>query len=94
MNQGDPEIPNDYQLEEVILYPGYPDRTVFIGTSLDPIIKEQLTSFLQDHADCFAWTHEDMVGIDPNVISHKLNIDPTFKPIKKSSGILRLNETN
>ncbi|RRC79860.1 reverse transcriptase-like protein, partial [Escherichia coli] len=24
-----------------------------------------------------------MVGIDPNVISHKLNVDPTFKPIKQ-----------
>ncbi|KAJ9544732.1 hypothetical protein OSB04_024439 [Centaurea solstitialis] len=24
-----------------------------------------------------------MVGIDPNVISHKLNMDPTFKPIKQ-----------
>ena len=51
--------------------------------SLDPIIKEQLISFLQENADCFAWTHEDMVGIDPNVISHKLNIDSTFKPIKQ-----------
>ena len=51
--------------------------------SLDPIIKEQLISFLQENADCFAWTHEDMVGIDPNVISHKLNVDSTFKPIKQ-----------
>ena len=51
--------------------------------SLDPIIKEQLISFLKKNADCFAWTHEDMVGIDPNVISHKLNVDSTFKPIKQ-----------
>ncbi|KAJ9551982.1 hypothetical protein OSB04_016027 [Centaurea solstitialis] len=35
------------------------------------------------HSDCFAWTHEDMVGIDPDIISHKLNVDPTFKPIKQ-----------
>ncbi|KAJ9538325.1 hypothetical protein OSB04_031058 [Centaurea solstitialis] len=34
-----------------------------------------------DH--CFAWSHEDMVGIDPNIISHKLNVDPTFKPVKQ-----------
>ncbi|KAJ9560566.1 hypothetical protein OSB04_005726, partial [Centaurea solstitialis] len=32
---------------------------------------------------CFAWSHEDMVGIDPSIISHKLNVDPTFKPIKQ-----------
>ncbi|KAI3747104.1 hypothetical protein L6452_09549 [Arctium lappa] len=36
-----------------------------------------------DHYDCFAWTHEDMVGIDPSIISHKLNIDPSFKPIQQ-----------
>ncbi|KAJ9566427.1 hypothetical protein OSB04_002393 [Centaurea solstitialis] len=36
-----------------------------------------------EHSDCFAWSHEDMVGIDPNVISHKLNIDQMFKPIKQ-----------
>ncbi|KAJ9544296.1 hypothetical protein OSB04_024003 [Centaurea solstitialis] len=35
------------------------------------------------HSDCFAWSHEDMVGIDPNVISHKLNVDANFKPIKQ-----------
>ncbi|KAJ9552504.1 hypothetical protein OSB04_016549 [Centaurea solstitialis] len=37
----------------------------------------------KEHSDCFAWSHEDMVGIDPNVISHKLNVDPSFKPIKQ-----------
>ncbi|KAI3729505.1 hypothetical protein L6452_18165 [Arctium lappa] len=36
-----------------------------------------------DHYDCFAWTHEDMVGIDPSIISHKLNIDPSFKPVQQ-----------
>ncbi|RRC42143.1 reverse transcriptase-like protein, partial [Escherichia coli] len=42
-----------------------------------------IISFLQEHSDCFAWSHDDMIGIDPNVISHKLNVDPTFKPIKQ-----------
>ncbi|KAJ9542422.1 hypothetical protein OSB04_028928 [Centaurea solstitialis] len=37
----------------------------------------------REHSDCFAWSHEDMVGIDPSIISHKLNVDPTFKPIKQ-----------
>ncbi|KAI3701922.1 hypothetical protein L6452_27409 [Arctium lappa] len=38
---------------------------------------------LKDRATCFTWTHEDMVDIDPEVISHKLNVDPSFKPIKQ-----------
>ncbi|KAJ9557123.1 hypothetical protein OSB04_011737 [Centaurea solstitialis] len=44
---------------------------------------QEIASEKKEHSDCFAWSHEDMVGIDPNVISHKLNVDPNFKPIKQ-----------
>ncbi|KAL5570533.1 hypothetical protein UlMin_027108 [Ulmus minor] len=44
---------------------------------------EDLIIFLREHRDVFAWSHEDMPGIDPNVIVHRLNIDPNFKPIKQ-----------
>ena len=37
--------------------------------------------FLKEHRDVFAWSHEDMPGIDPSVIVHRLNVDPTYKPI-------------
>ncbi|KAL5571889.1 hypothetical protein UlMin_021486 [Ulmus minor] len=36
-----------------------------------------------EHRDVFAWSHEDMLGIDPSVIVHRLNIDPNFKPVKQ-----------
>ncbi|KAJ9544420.1 hypothetical protein OSB04_024127 [Centaurea solstitialis] len=74
---------DDIRLEEVVLDPEHPDRKVFVGASLPADIKNTIISFLQEHSDCFAWSHEDIVGIDPNVISHKLNVDPTFKPIKQ-----------
>ena len=31
----------------------------------------------------FEWTHSNMEGIDPNVMSHRLNIDLSRKPIKQ-----------
>ncbi|KAJ9541250.1 hypothetical protein OSB04_027756 [Centaurea solstitialis] len=74
---------DDLQLEEVVLDPKHPDRKVFVGATLTPDIKNRIISFLQEHSDCFAWSHEDMVGIDPDIISHKLNVDPSFKPIKQ-----------
>ncbi|KAJ9535562.1 hypothetical protein OSB04_un001302 [Centaurea solstitialis] len=74
---------DDLQLEEVVLDHKHPDRKVFVGATLTPDIKNSIISFLQEHSDCFAWSHEDMVGIDPNIISHKLNVDPTFKPVKQ-----------
>ena len=30
-----------------------------------------------------ALAHSDMEGIDPNIMSHRLNIDPGRKPIRK-----------
>ncbi|KAJ9544336.1 hypothetical protein OSB04_024043 [Centaurea solstitialis] len=43
----------------------------------------QCVKLISEHSDCFAWPHDDIVGIDPSVISHKLNVDPTCKPIKQ-----------
>ena len=37
--------------------------------------------FLSLNQDVFAWTHADMVGIHPKVMSHRLNIDPQAKPM-------------
>lgn len=31
----------------------------------------------------FAWSHEDMSGIDPSVIVHKLNVDPGHRLVKQ-----------
>ena len=33
--------------------------------------------------DVFVWTHSDMERIDPNVISHRLNIDLSRKPVRQ-----------
>lgn len=29
----------------------------------------------------FAWKPEDMVGIDPKIVMHKLNVRPNAKPV-------------
>jgi len=33
--------------------------------------------------DIFAWTYEDMLGIDPNTIVHQLNVSPSFPPVRQ-----------
>jgi hypothetical protein len=50
---------------------------------MDRRITESLIELLKDNIDVFAWTHEDMPGIDPSVISHKLNVDLSMRPIKQ-----------
>jgi BMFP domain-containing protein YqiC len=39
--------------------------------------------FLRSNSDVFAWNHEDMPGIDPSVIVHRLNVNPGSRPIRQ-----------
>jgi len=36
-----------------------------------------------ENLDVFAWSHEDMSGISPKVIQHRLNMDPEKKPVQQ-----------
>jgi hypothetical protein len=49
---------------------------------------------LKDNKDIFAWSHEDMPGIDPSIISHKLNVNPCLHPIKQKRRIFALKRNN
>ncbi|XP_059629538.1 uncharacterized protein LOC132272397 [Cornus florida] len=71
------------ELEEVILGDGEPEKKVSIGSSLPPGIKDELTQFFRKNRDVFAWVHEDMPGIDPIIMEHRLNVNPNFKPIRQ-----------
>ena len=33
--------------------------------------------------EVFAWKQKDMGGVNPEVITHKLNVNPSFKPVKQ-----------
>ena len=58
------------------------ERCTRIGIDLEGKIKEDLVQFLKKNIDVFAWSHEDMPGIDPSVITHRLNVCPSFKPVR------------
>jgi hypothetical protein len=45
--------------------------------------KEKLVKFIRDHVDVFAWEHDEMPGIDPSIIEHRLNVDRNCKPVKQ-----------
>ena len=57
------------------------ERCTRVGVDLERKIKEDLVQFLKKNIDVFAWNHEDMLGIDPSVITHRLNVCPSFKPV-------------
>ena len=69
------------ELEEVLLDKSRPGRMTRMGTLASSMVREDLASFLRMNQDVFAWSHEDMPGIDPSIIVHKLNLNPDSLPI-------------
>ncbi|KAK3007246.1 hypothetical protein RJ639_016077 [Escallonia herrerae] len=79
MQRGEP-VENLVSIE---VYPGEEEKTVRIGSNLKEDTKLVLVNLLRTYADVFAWTAADMPGINPKVITHRLNVDPSKKPVKQ-----------
>ena len=60
-----------------------PEHLAYIGSKLTEDLISLLTHFLRQNRDIFAWKQADMGGIDPAIISHRLNINPSFKLVKE-----------
>ena len=65
----------------------WPERTTKIGTLASWLVCQMLTTFLTDNQDVFVWSHEDMPEIDPSVMVHKLNVSPSFPPIRQKKRV-------
>lgn len=46
------------------------------------VIAKAIIECLRRNADVFAFSSADLVGVDPNVALHCLNVDPMVKPVK------------
>ena len=59
-----------------------PEHLAYIRSKLAEDVKDLLIHFLKKNVEVFAWKQEDMGGIDPAVITDKMNVNPSFKPVK------------
>ena len=59
-----------------------PKHLAYIESKLAEDVKDLLIHFLKQNVEVFAWKLEDMGGIDSAVITYKLNVSPSFKPVK------------
>jgi len=58
-------------------------RKLRVGAQLSADEKGRLVKFLRDHLDVFAWGHDEMPGVDPSIIEHRLNVDRNCRPVKQ-----------
>ena len=81
-------------LEDIPLEEGNPEKFTRIGTSIKEKTKRDLVQFLRGNIDVFAWSHEDMLGIDPNVITNHLNVYPSSKPVRQKKRVFAPERDN
>ena len=81
-------------LEDISLDKDDSGKSTRIGADLEGKIKKDLIRFLKKNIDVFAWSHEDMPGIDPSVITHSLNIYPSSKPVRQKNRVFAPERDN
>jgi hypothetical protein len=86
-------VPNDNNVEDQFNYQlsGLEDlpSDESVGLFNDIIIPQEvhfqktLTKFLFNNRDVFAWSVNDLCGVNKDIIEHSLNVDPTIRPRKQ-----------
>ena len=69
------------KIEEVVLNEKDPAKTIQIEKNLPPDVQKEIVDTMRSNQDILAWFHTYMIGINPNVACHTLNIDPSATPI-------------
>ena len=96
--EGDCEVPGELarllQLEERTIQPHEEpvdtvnlgteedEKEVKVGANLEPIVKKRLTQLLHDNVEVFAWSYEDIPGLDTGIMVHCLPTKEDCPPVK------------
>ena len=62
---------------------GSPEKKTRIGTEMNAEVERKLVACLKSNLDVFAWSTDDLKGIDPRISVHRLNMDPSVKYIRQ-----------
>jgi hypothetical protein len=71
------------QPKPMLLCEDIAEQKVLLGSQLFDEQEKTLLRFLFNNKDVFAWTANDLCGVNNDVIEHSLNVDPTFRPRKQ-----------
>ena len=80
------------ELKKITLDESRPEWRIRMGTLASLPIRRALAAFLRMNLDVFAWSHEDMPGIDPSVIVYRLNVNLAYSPIRQKKRVFAQNQ--
>ena len=64
-----------------------------VGNTLTISEKDALVSLLIEFKEVFAWSYEDMIGIDIDIVQHCIPTNPTMKTVKQKLRRMKLEWT-
>jgi hypothetical protein len=71
------------QPKPMLLCEDIAEQKVLLGSQLSEEQEKNLLRFLFNNKDVFAWSANDLCGVNRDVIEHSLNVDPSFRPRKQ-----------
>ena len=65
-------------------------KPIFISNQLSTKEREQFMEIMKRYVDVFAWTYDEMSGLDSVLVVHSLNVDPRTKPVIQQTRIFHI----
>jgi len=75
--------PHQEETEIVNLGIGEKKKEVKVGTGMTTHIQDEMVVLLRDYQDIFAWSYQDMPGLSPDIVQHRLPLNPECSPVKQ-----------
>ncbi|RVX16297.1 hypothetical protein CK203_014325 [Vitis vinifera] len=69
-------------VEDLSPYNAFMGWVMSVSSLLTKDERTHLEGMLPRNANIFTWTHSNMLGIDPSMVAHKLNILPHARPVR------------
>jgi hypothetical protein len=57
-------------------------ENIFVGADCFPEEIQIYTDLFKEFRDIFAWSYEEMPGIDPKIVEHEITTYPDAKPVQ------------
>jgi len=62
---------------------GSEKKEVKVGMGMTALIREELVALPRDYQDVFAWSYQDMPGLNFDIVQHKLPVNPECSLVKQ-----------
>ena len=84
VEQEDKEMkPHQEEMKIINLGVGGEKKEVKVCIGMTAPIRDELVALLRDCQDIFAWSYQDMPGLSPDIVQHRLPLNPGCSTVKQ-----------